>query len=140
LGAPFIFGALLFLGPQLGGLTLFSDAPRFLFDALLLSRALGRDAFLFRAPRRGLVEGGEDLLVFDDREGLVILDLARLGDRGPFVLERLLRHRSLFGRRRGRGRLVHGRPRLFDAWCCGWRGAGDRWHRRAPVFDDELFE
>jgi len=140
LGDALLLGEALLFGNALRSLTLIIQASLFVRDALLLSRALGRDAFFCRAPRRGLVDGGEDLLVFDDREGLLILDLVRFGDRGPFVLERLLRHRSLFDRRRGRDRLVHRRPRLFDARCGARRGARDRWHRRAPVFDDELFE
>ncbi|MGH2491691.1 MAG: hypothetical protein ACRDF9_09285, partial [Candidatus Limnocylindria bacterium] len=116
-----------FIGrPDLGGLTLLFDAPRF-FRALFLfdTSRLRRGALLFSGALclRGFVRGGEDLFILDDSEDIVIFDVAYLFDGGPLVLERFLRHRSLFDVRLGLRRSVRER-------CC----------RRATVFVDELFE
>jgi hypothetical protein len=113
--------------------TLFFHATRFrcgtLFfngalrrDPLLLG-TLGRDPLFVGAPRFGFfVDRREDLFVLDDREDVVIFDVARLLDR-LLGLDRLLRDRPLL---RPRGSL--------------WRGAPQWRHRRASILVDELFE
>ncbi|MDP9252351.1 MAG: hypothetical protein M3O80_05030 [Chloroflexota bacterium] len=114
---------------------LFLDASRFLRGAFLFRCALccealffgtlGGEAFLLRALRlSGLVDGGEDLFVLNDHEGLLVLEgLLRYRRRSD--LERLLRERwlSRLGLR-GDGLIDNGfiddglvdrRPALFDA-------------------------
>jgi hypothetical protein len=149
-------------GAHLRGLTLFLEASRFVDSALLFCSALRRDPLIFCSafrrdphifcgalrrdafiicapPVGGFVHRGEDLFVLEGREDLVIFELARFLGRRLFIFERREHERSIFPLERGGDRLVHGRPRLFDARC-GGRRAFERSRGRATVFIDELFE
>ena len=118
-GAPLFGNATIFRGARFGRAHFDGDALLFR-EACFLRRApffngaqfhrhafgldasrLFREPFLFRVPReRGVVDGGEGLFVFEDREGLVIL---------------LLRRRPLRDLGGASDGLIHGRPRFLDA-------------------------